>query len=253
MSKINETLRTLQAGARNNKYRVIYPVLGQDLDIACNATTNPGRELGTVDVFIKGRKIQYAAEGLDEGTWELTMYNDPTLQHRNFFLEMINVIHSFAEPQYLSDNGGVQKSDLGINAINLGANQQTNIGGDFSGWGKFGSFFNNVSNAVNAANTAYNNVANAFVQFQRVGRSIQDFANGDLAGLQEVFNINSYRRPWYMSEIVVEQLDNFGNAVSTTILHNAFISNVGPIEYSDETGDISTSTITFTYSGISYR
>ena len=253
MSKINETLRSLQAGARNNKYRVIYPVLGRDLDIACNATTNPGRELGTVDVFIKGRKVQYAAEGTDEGTWELTMYNDPTLQHRNFFLEMINVIHSFAEPQYLSDNGGIQNSNLGVNALNIGSSAQGSSNLDFSGWGKLGNFVNKVSSAVNAANTAYNNITNTFAQFQRVSKSVQDFTSGDLTALQEIFNINSYQRPWYMTEIIVEQLDNVGNSVSTTILHNAFISNVGPIEYSDETGDISTTTITFTYSGISYR
>ena len=254
MAKIHETLRTIKTGARNNKYRVMYPILGQELDIVCNATTNPGREMGTVEVFIKGRKVQYAAEEQDEGSWELTMYNDPTLQHRNFFLEMINAIHSFGEPQYLSDNGGVESSDLGVNAINLGVNATgRNTSGDFSGWGKFGNFVNDVQNAVSAANTAYNNITNAFVQFQRVGKSVQDFASGDLTGLQEVFNINSYRRPWYMTEIVIEQLDHNGNTVSRTILHNAFISNVGPIDYSDEVGEVSTSSITFTYSGISYQ
>lgn len=253
MAKIHETLRTIKAGARNNKYRVMYPILGEELDIVCNATTNPGREMGTVDVFIKGRKVQYAAESQEEGTWELTMYNDPTLQHRNFFLETMNAIHNFGEPQYLVDNGGVENSDFGINAINLGTNATGGSTNDFSGWGKFGDFVAGVEGAVSAANTAYNNISNAFVQFQRVGRSVKDFTSGDLTGLQEVFNINSYRRPWYMTEIVIEQLDHNGFKVSRTILHNAFISNVGPIDYSDETGEVSTSAITFTYSGISYQ
>jgi len=256
MAKIHETLRTIKAGARNNKYRVLYPVLGEELDIVCNAASNPGREMGTVEVFIKGRKVQYAAEEQEEGTWELTMYNDPLLQYRNFFLEIINSIHSFGEPQYLNDNGGVQSSGLSVNDINLGTNSTTTSsggGGDFSGWGKFGDLVNNVQNVVSAANTAYNNVNNAFVQFQRVGRSVQDFTSGDLTGLQEVFNINSYRRPWYMTEIVIEQLDHNGFTVSRTILHNAFVSNVGPIDYSDEAGEVSTSSITFTYSGISFQ
>ena len=43
MSKIQETLNLIQAGARTNKYRILYPVFGNDIDILCNAASLPGR------------------------------------------------------------------------------------------------------------------------------------------------------------------------------------------------------------------
>lgn len=249
MSKIQDTLNLIRAGARNNKYRVMYPILGEQLDIACNATTNPGRELGTVDVFIKGRKVQYAAEENSSGNWEITMYNDPTLQHRNFFLEMINMIHSFAEPVYLSSTGDVPDADIISRELVLSENSPKN----FSGWSSLNSFVSKIENTVSAINSAYNSIVDTYTQYKKTSNSIQSFVSGDITGLQEIFNINGYTRPWYMTDIVVEQLDHNGFTVSRTILHNAFVSQVGPIEYTDEVGDVSTTTVTFTYSGISYQ
>ncbi len=105
MSKIQDTLKILQAGARQNKYRILLQDFGEDIDIVCNATTMPGRTLSVTEVFVKGRKYRLAAESEDAGTWEITFYNAPDLFHRRTFLSMLSNIHNFSVPSYLGGSG----------------------------------------------------------------------------------------------------------------------------------------------------
>jgi len=245
MSKINEILHVIQAGSRANKYQVMYPIFGDEIDIVCHATSSPGREIVPVDVFVKGRKIQYAGESTDEGTWSMTIYNTPDLLHRRFFLKMIGGIHSFNTPGYITDNGGLDASDIsGSNSISVEGSARN--GGAISG------LIGNISSSISKINTAYNDVKNALSSIQKTGNFIKQAINGDFTAVQTLLGSAGYGRPWYMQEIVINQLGENGEITASTTLHNCFVTGVGPIEYSDESAEITTSEITFAYSGISY-
>ena len=84
-SKIRELEAVLGSGARNNKYRVIFPYFGREIDIQTHDVTAPGRSMGVAEVYLKGRKYQLAGDRSDEGTITLTFYNDPEMIIRRFF------------------------------------------------------------------------------------------------------------------------------------------------------------------------
>lgn len=246
MSKINETLRVIKAGARANKYRILYPIFGRDIDIICNATSIPGREINTVDAFVKGRKYQLAGEMSDDGTWEMTIYNTPDLLHRRFFLKMIGGIHNFNTPDYLMDGGSIPKTTLQA-GTNFSISGKDESGDSFTG------ILNNISSSVTAINQAYNDVKYVLNSANRAADSIKRALDGDLNALESLISAAGYSStPWYQQEVLIQQLDHNDEVIATTILNNCFVTSVGPIEYSDETAEISTSTITFAYSGIEY-
>lgn len=244
MSKINETLNIVKAGSRSNKYSVLYPVFGNELDIICNATSSPGREISTVEVYVKGRKIQYAGEMADDGTWTMTIYNTPDLLHRRFFLKMIGGIHNFNTPKYINDNGGLDNSDLQGNGIS--------ISGDSTSSSGISSILGNVSDSISKINTAYNDIRSTFNSVKKTANSIKQFVNGDFSGAESLLGSTGYGKPWYMQEIIINQLGANSEITATTTLHNCFVTSVGPVEYSDETSDITTTEITFAFSGVSY-
>ncbi len=188
MSKIKDTLYTLQSGARLNKYRILLQDFGQDMDIVCNATVMPGRSLSTTEVFVKGRKYRLAAESEDEGVWEITFYNTPDLFHRRVFLAMIGNIHNFSIPSYLGGTG-------------INSDAPLSNGGDF-------------------------------------GRIMNIILGGSSN---------------YKQDIVIQQLDFEESVIGEAIIHNAFVTTVGSIEYSDETQGVSTTSVTFTWSGITFQ
>ncbi len=167
INKIHEIGALIKAGARTNKYRIMHPDFHNEVDILANASSMPGREVGTTDVFYRGRKYQMAGEMNDEGTWTVTIYNTEDFLVRDFFLSLISDIQNFNYP-------------------------------------------NNPPS-------------------------------------------NMSERPWYMKDITVQQLGSETEVLTTAILSNAYMTNVGPIEYTDETGEISTTEITFAFSGIEYQ
>jgi hypothetical protein len=57
--------------------------------------------------------------------------------------------------------------------------------------------------------------------------------------------------PWYQTDIRIQQLDHNGQVTSESVYHNAFVSEVSSIDYQDEVGDISTTTLTLAYTGVS--
>ncbi len=246
MNKINEALRVIKSGARANKYRVLYPVFGKDIDIICNATSVPGRELGTTDVFVKGRKYQLASEMADDGTWEMTIYNTPDLLHRRFFLKMIGGVHNFQTPDYLMDGGSIPKTTLQ-------AGTRFDVAGDANQGDSLSNIFNNIDSAVTSINQAYNDIKYVYNSALKTKESLKKAINGDWNALEALVSGAGYNStPWYQQEIVIQQLDHENRTVATTMLNNCFVTSVGPIEYSDESPEITTSTITFAYSGIEY-
>lgn len=250
MSKIQETISTIKAGARTNKYRILYPVFGKELDIVCHSATAPGREISTVDVFIKGRKYQLAGEMADEGTWEMTIYNTPDLLHRRFFLKMIGGIHNFNTPDYLQDGGIVPPSKI-TGGTNLSVHGNDSGSSVFDG--DLGDLLSNVSSAVGKINQAYTDIKSTFSAVKRTSNNIKQLINGDWTALETFISDNNYTaKPWYQHDIIIQQLDHNEEVIATSILNNAFVKSVSPIEYSDETQEISKTTITFAYSGIEY-
>jgi len=158
--KIYELLQTIGSGARTNKYRLMFPFMGRDFDIQCQEVTSPGRSMGSVEIFLRGRKFLLAGDRSDEGSVQITFYNEPGLGTRNFFLAMIDDIQSYL-----------------------------------------------------------------------LGNSQDKEPN------------------WYMFDMTIHQLDNEEISSSSIILYDAWVSEVSEIQYTDETGEISKTTITIMYSG----
>jgi len=102
--KINELLQTIGPGARTNKYRVIMPFFGRDFDIQCHEITSPGRSIGTAEAFLRGRKYLLAGDRSDEGSIQVSFYNDPSLGIRNFFLRYVEAIQSYNTPVTVSES-----------------------------------------------------------------------------------------------------------------------------------------------------
>jgi len=97
MSKIQD-LSILGAGARNNKYRILIPGLGGDIDVLVHNVMSPGHTLGEAEVYLKGRKYKLAGDRSDEGAVTFSFYNEPDLKTRKFFMDQINTIQNFETP-----------------------------------------------------------------------------------------------------------------------------------------------------------
>lgn len=252
MSKTTELLNLVKAGARSNKYRIIFPFFSEDIDILCNSTSSPGREMGTTEIFLKGRKFNIAGDMSDDGTWEFTIYNTPDLLVRRFFLKVVGGIQNFQTPETIEASfegasnltpvyGGLNNSNLGTvgGVIDSGILDVIGLGG--------------VGDAISSINGAYQDMKSNWNTIKALPTTVTNSLEN---GFSLVTNINSNNpyanRPWYMSDVKIQQLDHNDEVISETLLNNAFITSVSPIEYNDELGEISTTTLTFTYSGIEY-
>lgn len=259
MSKIRDTLSVLQSGARNNKYKVIYPLFGEELDILCHASSNPGREIGTVEVFLKGRKYIMAGDMSDEGTWSITIYNTQDFLVRSFFLKVIAGIQDFNTPSTLDDsNNFLSEIFSGFNyATGTNIYNQQNVA-DYDFLAEIGK--DSLSDTMNIVNTAYNEMRTNWNTVNNYIYNVKDNILNSTGAYGKIFTSNSSKRfnatykaqPWYMTDIIIQQLDHNNLPVTNTTLHNAFITNVGGIDYTDETGTVSTTELTFAYSGKDY-
>jgi len=200
--KINELIRTIGSGARTNKYRVLFPLLGRDFDIQCHEFQSAGRSLGVVDIYLRGREFKLAGDRADDGSFTISFYNDPNLQIRNFFLRMIAVVQDYVTP--VTVNAALE-NDL--------------------------TLFDRLQDAIN-----------------RLEGYITEVKH-NLTSLLNIAGFEFGMGTWYMTDITVQQLDENENISSTIIFHECFISDVSEIQYSDETGDISKTTLTFSYTG----
>ncbi len=261
-NKIRETLNLIQSGGRSNKYRILLNFFSPgDLDILCHATSMPGREVGTVEVYMKGRKFQLAGERTDSGEWEMTMYNTPDLAHRRFFLKVLAGIQNFNEPASMGNDLNIEDLYRGNTALNYSSNSPS-----ADGRGSIGGFFGAIGNVVNQVSAvqtkideAYREIRSGYQSIKNIGQNLKDFVDGNdaygttAAGLGEVHKgASGYSSmPWYQQDIVIQQLNHNDEPISETILHNAFITSVGPVEYDDSTEGISTTNLVFAYTGIS--
>jgi len=64
------------------------------------------------------------------------------------------------------------------------------------------------------------------------------------------FGINTFNSgAWYQSDVVIQQLNENSEIIVENVYHEAFITDVSEIQYTDETGDVSKTTITVSYTG----
>jgi len=202
--KINELVRAIGPGARTNKYRVFMPLFGKDFDIQCHEFTSPGRSIGTVDIYLRGREFKVAGDRSDEGTFTITFYNDPELRIRNFFLRILAAIQDYTTPVTFSETDSIL--DL----------------------------FDRLQDAINKLEGYLTEIKH------------------NLAALLSIAGFDFFGAgAWYQMDVAVQQLDENEEFVSTTVFHQAFITDVSEIQYTDEIGEISKTTVTFTYTGTS--
>lgn len=94
LSRVNSVLGH---GDRANKFRVKIPSplfigvglkdLPSDFSYICKSTILPSREISTVDVWHKGRKLTIRDVTTFTGKWSATFYNDSEYKLRSFFEE----------------------------------------------------------------------------------------------------------------------------------------------------------------------
>ena len=216
-TKISELNSVIGAGARTNKYRVLFPYLGKEIDIMCHEVSSPGRALGVVDVYLKGREIKIAGDRGDAGQITISFYNDPSLLVRNFFLKLISEVQSYEAPMTID-------AELVRNYVSSA--ESLGLGG--------------ITNIYNSAI----NVIDYFNQIRYNLENLSGFVSGAFG--QEL-------KPFYQSDIVIQQLGDDEQIMSETILMDAWVNDVSEIQYTDESGDISRTTITISHSGIKLR
>jgi len=227
MSKIRELESVLGAGARDNKYRVIFPYFGRELDIQTHDVTAPGRSIGTVDVFLKGRKYQLAGDRSDEGQITLSFYNDPNMIIRRFFLQVIAGMQNFNVP--VTIDGGTLQAAPDVSTLAGTISQRAQV--------------------------AFDEIKNNFTSISELFRSLQPNSSNRVE-YKNHFNQRGVNvtqgMPWYQTDISIQQLDHNGNVMTDAVYHSAFITDVSDILYQDEVGNISSTTLTLTYTGVSY-
>jgi len=179
--KISHLIQDIKSGARTNKYRILFPSDNGIIDVLCHEMTSPGRALGSVDVYLRGREYKISGDRGDQGSISMTFYNDQDFKYRNLFLGSISEVQS-----YFTDDA----PSLSF----LGASSETASNSSF----------------IQKSNTA----------------------------------------AWYQFDLTIQQLGEHEEVRSTIILMNAWISDISEVQYTDETGDVSSTTVTFTYSGI---
>ena len=225
MSKIQDLERVIKAGARNNKYRVHFPVFGEQMDIQVHDISAPGRGLGVAEVYLKGRKYQIAGDRGDDDSTTITFYNDPNLKLRRFFLQAISDIQSYGSP------AGISSYESAPSAFTL--RDQNN---EF-----------NLSSLLGKDAEVVEDIMDKYDQIKYNLGALSKISDNP----RRTRRSQSGSAAWYQYDIIIEQMDHNDQPISQTILHNAFVTNVSPLEYQDEIGDISTTQLTIAYTSTS--
>jgi len=230
MNKIKELNEILKSGSRSNKYRVIYPLLGRNLDIQCHDVTSPGRGIGVIDIYLKGREFKIAGDRADVGSITLSFYNDPELIIRRFFLRIISGIQSYSTPESIEFKNFTTSFNNFNNPIS--------------------NFLNNpLLNSIKSVSSVYNEMK---YNINNIKTNIKHFNNFSVSN-NHGRGYSFYRgRPWYMNDLIIQQLDHNENVISQATYNNAFISSVSDISYNDEVGEITRTELTINYSGVNY-
>jgi hypothetical protein len=235
------------------------PYFGQEIDIQAHGVNSPGRSISPVNVFLKGRKYQIAGDRAEAGEIKVTIYNDPDLVIRRFFLKVIDGIQSYDTPLTISntlESDYQFTTDLSSMTSNLGSN--VSHGSSSSSSSGFFGAIGKISDTAHRIQSAYEQIKHNITNIRStVDNVVNEIKDGNVLDLISPTAFSSSvgmytTSPWYQTDIVIQQLDHDGNVALDTTIHSAFVTDVSDIEYQDETGTISTTEITFAYTDISY-
>ena len=86
--------------------------------------------------------------------------------------------------------------------------------------------------------------------FENIIGGISSMVSGVTNVIQNPLSLLSGVSPTYQKDITIEQIDYNGDATFRSVLIGAFPINVGNITLSSENGEISTTTVTFSYTDL---
>jgi len=95
-SKIQELKNTLGIGARSNKYRIIINQMefSENVDILCKSSSLPGKSFADIEIYNRGRKLNFAGQAQFDGNWSCTFIDDENHSIRKLFINWMNYIDS---------------------------------------------------------------------------------------------------------------------------------------------------------------
>jgi hypothetical protein len=99
---------TLGAGARANKYRVIFsfpPALSGDtaleeVDVLAKSALAPSKEVGQIQLWNQGRKLVIPGDTVYDNTWALDFYLDESHGLRHDFVKWMDAADNFQKNQH---------------------------------------------------------------------------------------------------------------------------------------------------------
>jgi hypothetical protein len=188
------------------------------MDIQCHSAVSPGRSIGVVDVYLKGREYKVAGDRADSAQIRVSFYNDPNLIIRNFFLRFLAQIQDYNTPDTINAESIRNYVNIASNVLDTGV-----------------------------LNTVYNSVIGSLDYFNQITYNLNNLV-GFASGLT-----GNEISPFYQGDIVIQQLNHDGDVVSETVLMNAWTSEISDIEYNDETGEVSSTSLTINYTGTRLR
>ena len=120
-TKLNELKKVLCMGARPNKYRIKMEIKtggtsSVDIDTLVKSTSMPGKEIGVIEVFNQGRKINIVGDTEFDGTWEITFLLTQDHKLRNDLIKWQNYCDNFDEHNR-GQNSDICHDDYMIEAV----------------------------------------------------------------------------------------------------------------------------------------
>lgn len=202
-------------GVRTNKFLIEFSLPIADsptpwkVNILCKATSFPQRQMHTTSMWRFGRKYNLRGETNFGDTWTLTFEDDSELTLRKAF------DHWFRE----IDDTRLQHTGLNV-YTGMG---DPNVRLETKTW-------------------------DLFEREERGRFSLGDFFNA-AAPTTLIRPEYTPSAPNYQTDIRVYQLDQNGNKVMGYVMQNAFVSDIGAVEYGDEKqNELVTFPVTFTFS-----
>lgn len=196
-------------GVRSNKYLIEVPIPGSNskkLAVLCKSTSLPERNIGSVDVFYKGRKYKMRGETELTGTYTINLTDDSEMRLRRCFDNWMKEV----------DN----TTPKGSNALS----------------GLFGGALGDFMETANGVLKTINEIKSAFAFDGGVS-----YVKNIILGRDMPAN--------YMVDVNVWQLSKWNDKIYGYRLQNAFPTEVGAVEISDDAeNQLSEFSVTFTYS-----
>lgn len=207
MGLYNFTLKDLKKelgdglGIRSNSYAVVVPLPyagSRKLAVLAKSTSLPERNVGTIDLYHKGRRYKVRGETDLNGSYTINLTDDANMNLRKYFDAWLKSV---------DDTSSIEDSSNLLNDLSDG-------------------LWNDAVNTLSGTVRAVSEMASSFTSWT-------DLAVGTL---KDTISDNQILAP-YQVEVDVYQLDRNGNPIYGYRLQNCFPTEVGAVEISDENAD----------------